>query len=106
MLIASLIELPIVKTRMWQKHKIHLANFDKASLRVIWFRWRLRSHPAHQNDLARFWCAALAVLSGIRFGSGEKSMCTAVGYCALICEKFWDNVVYGVSGTIFTYEHL
>jgi len=24
---------------MWQKHKIHLANFDKATLRVIWFRW-------------------------------------------------------------------
>ena len=40
MFIASLIELPIAKTRMWQKHKIHLANFDKASLRVIWFRWR------------------------------------------------------------------
>ena len=38
MLIASLIELPIAKTRMWQKHKIHLAKFDKASLRVIWFR--------------------------------------------------------------------
>jgi hypothetical protein len=39
MLIVSLIELPIAKTRMWQKHKIHLANFDKAGLRVIWFRW-------------------------------------------------------------------
>jgi len=38
MLIASLIELPIVKTRMC-KDKIHLANFDQASLRVIWFRW-------------------------------------------------------------------
>jgi hypothetical protein len=38
MLIASLIEFPIAKTRMWQKHKIHVANFDKASLRVIWFR--------------------------------------------------------------------
>jgi hypothetical protein len=24
---------------MWQKHKIHLANFDKATLRVIWFSW-------------------------------------------------------------------
>jgi hypothetical protein len=39
MLIASLIEFPIAKTRTWQKHKIHLANFDRASLRVIWFRW-------------------------------------------------------------------
>jgi len=39
MLIASLIELPIAKTRMWQKHNIQLANFDKARLRVIWFRW-------------------------------------------------------------------
>jgi hypothetical protein len=45
MLIASLIEFPIAKTRTWQKHKIHLANFDRASLRVIWFRW------------ARFWVA-------------------------------------------------
>jgi len=24
---------------MWQKHKVQLANFDMASLRVIWFRW-------------------------------------------------------------------
>ncbi len=24
---------------MWQKHKTHLANFDKSSLRIIWFRW-------------------------------------------------------------------
>jgi len=39
MLIASLIELPFAKTPTWQKHKIHLANFDKAGLRVIWFRW-------------------------------------------------------------------
>jgi hypothetical protein len=23
---------------MWQKHNIQLANFDKASLRVIWLR--------------------------------------------------------------------
>jgi hypothetical protein len=38
MLITSLIELPIAKTRMWKKHKIQLAKFDKASLRVIWFR--------------------------------------------------------------------
>jgi hypothetical protein len=30
MLIASLIELPFVKTPMWQKHNIHLANFDMA----------------------------------------------------------------------------
>ena len=34
MLIASLIEFPIAKTPMWQRHKVHLANFDKASLRV------------------------------------------------------------------------
>jgi hypothetical protein len=29
--------------RMWHKHNTQLANFDVASLRVIWFRW------------ARFW---------------------------------------------------
>jgi hypothetical protein len=40
MLIASLIESPSLKTRMWQKHNIQLANFDVTSLRVIWFRWR------------------------------------------------------------------
>jgi hypothetical protein len=51
MLIASLIELPIAKTRMWQKHKIQLANFDMASLRVIWFRW------------ARFWVAGTSKMS-------------------------------------------
>ena len=45
--IDSLIELP--NTRTWQKVNIQLANFDMASLRVIWFRWRLRSHPANQN---------------------------------------------------------
>src|SRR5262245_43031703 len=39
MLIASLIESPIAKTRMWQKRNTHLANFDVASLHVIWFRW-------------------------------------------------------------------
>jgi hypothetical protein len=37
MLIASLIESPIAKMRMWQKHNIQSANFDLASLRVIWF---------------------------------------------------------------------
>jgi hypothetical protein len=41
MLIASLIELPVAKTRMSQKHKIQSANFDKASLRFIWLHWRL-----------------------------------------------------------------
>jgi hypothetical protein len=34
MLIASLIELPIAKPRMWQKHNVQLANFDKASYLV------------------------------------------------------------------------
>jgi hypothetical protein len=29
---------PIAKTPMGQKHKIQLANFDKATLRVIWSR--------------------------------------------------------------------
>jgi len=24
---------------MWQRHNVQLANFDVASLRVIWFRW-------------------------------------------------------------------
>jgi hypothetical protein len=37
---------------------------------------------------------------------GEKSIVTAVGYYVSICEKFWDNVVYGVSEMDFTYEHL
>jgi hypothetical protein len=32
------LNLPIAKRPMWQKHNIHLANFDMASLRVIWFR--------------------------------------------------------------------
>jgi hypothetical protein len=32
MLIASLIESPIAKTRMSQKHNTHFANFDKAGL--------------------------------------------------------------------------
>jgi len=35
MFIASLIESPNAKTRMWQKHNIQLANFDVTSLRVI-----------------------------------------------------------------------
>jgi hypothetical protein len=39
MLIASLVELSIPKTPMWQKHNAQLANFDVSSLRVIWFRW-------------------------------------------------------------------
>jgi len=45
MLIASIIEFLITKTRTWQKHNGQLANFDLASLRVIWFGW------------ARFWVA-------------------------------------------------
>ena len=50
MLIASLIELPIAKTRMWQKHNIQLANFDMATLRVIWFPWGPAfGLPAHRN---------------------------------------------------------
>ena len=40
---------PFAKTRMWQKHNSQLANFDLASLRVIWFRW------------ARFWVAGRKV---------------------------------------------
>jgi hypothetical protein len=41
MLIASLIELgpKNLKPDRGQKVKIQLANFDKARLRVIWFRW-------------------------------------------------------------------
>jgi len=45
-LIASLIELPITKTPMWQKHKIHLANFDKP-LCVLF----LRSDFIHHKPL-------------------------------------------------------
>ena len=37
MLIASLVELSIPKGPMWQRHNVQLANFDVASLRVIWF---------------------------------------------------------------------
>jgi hypothetical protein len=39
MLIASLVEFSIAKTRKWQKYKIQLGKFDKASLRVMWLRW-------------------------------------------------------------------
>src|SRR5262249_12470157 len=35
MFISSLIESPVLKTRMWKKDNVHLANFDLASLRVI-----------------------------------------------------------------------
>ena len=45
MFIASLVEFPIPKTPMWQRHNAQLANFDVTSLRVILFRW------------ARFWVA-------------------------------------------------
>jgi len=38
MFIASFVELPLVKTPMWQTHKTQLTNFDMASLRVIGFR--------------------------------------------------------------------
>jgi len=44
-LLPHLIELSIAKPRMRQKHNIQLADFDMASLRLIWFRW------------ARFWVA-------------------------------------------------
>ena len=52
MLIVSLIELPIAKTRMWQKHNIQLAKFDMASLHVIWFRWRCWM-PKRPLDVSR-----------------------------------------------------
>jgi hypothetical protein len=42
------LNLPIAKMRM-QKHNTQLANFDVASLRVIWFRW------------ARVWVAGMPV---------------------------------------------
>jgi len=45
MFIAPWLNLLIVKTRMRQKRQIQIANFDMASLHVIWFRW------------ARFWVA-------------------------------------------------
>jgi hypothetical protein len=35
-LIASLIESSVPKTRMSEKRNIQLANFDLASLRVLW----------------------------------------------------------------------
>jgi len=34
MLIASLVEFAIPKTRMWQTHNAQLTNFEVASLRV------------------------------------------------------------------------
>jgi len=43
MFISSLVEFSLPKTRMRQKHKIHLANFDKATLRVI---SQVRFHPS------------------------------------------------------------
>jgi hypothetical protein len=49
MFIASLIELSIPKTQMWQKHNIQLANFDMTSLRVIWFRWARMYNPPAQR---------------------------------------------------------
>jgi hypothetical protein len=70
MLIASLIEFPIAKTRTWQKHKIHLANFDRASLRVIWFRW------------ARFWVAGTSKKGEIdirRYLKGAQLRCPFTG---------------------------
>src|SRR5437016_590142 len=53
MFIVSLINLPIAKRPMWQKHNIHLANFDLSSLRVIWFRWAAFGLPAHRNEQRR-----------------------------------------------------
>jgi hypothetical protein len=38
---------------MWQKQKIQLANFDMASLRVIWFRRAAFGLPAHRNEQSR-----------------------------------------------------
>ena len=37
MLISSLIDLPIAKTRMWQTRNIHLVKFDQSTLRVSAF---------------------------------------------------------------------
>ena len=53
MFIASLVEFPIAKARMWQKQKIQLANFDMASLRVIWFRRAAFGLLAHRNEQSR-----------------------------------------------------
>jgi len=73
MLIASLIEFAIAKTRMRQKHNIQLANFDMASLRVIWFRWgallgcrhiemsRPESSPRKQWRDSRKWTSKISV---------------------------------------------
>jgi hypothetical protein len=47
MLVASLIESSIAKTRMWQKHNTHFANFDKAALRV----WEI--HPVMKMDVVQ-----------------------------------------------------
>jgi hypothetical protein len=45
MLVASLIESPIARTRMWQKRNTHLANFDVTSLRVT------ATAPRQQADI-------------------------------------------------------
>jgi hypothetical protein len=49
MLIASLVELPIAKPRMWQRHNVQLANFDVTSLRVIWVHYQ-RQHLTLRKD--------------------------------------------------------
>jgi hypothetical protein len=54
---------------MWQKHKIHLANFDQATLRVIWLHGGpllacghieiSRADSARRNSLLMWPCVRL-----------------------------------------------
>src|SRR5215475_3986625 len=50
MLIASLIESSVPKTRMSEKHNIQLGNFDLPSLGVIWFCWPTCGVLARRNE--------------------------------------------------------
>jgi hypothetical protein len=53
---------------MWQKHNIHLANFDMASLRVIWFRWNpfLGCWHIEMSRAESAGCTSLLVWSCVR----------------------------------------
>jgi hypothetical protein len=59
MLIASLIEFSIAKTRMWQEHKTHLPKFDRPTLRVICFRWAPPLGCWHDEQPLSFQCCSL-----------------------------------------------
>src|SRR6266478_6621124 len=87
MFIASLVELPIAKTRMRQEHNSQIANFDMASLRVM--------GPASSSCVPRFIHTQGRIDITERKRRNTNAHQSQACHVKLLCNRLFRSVCYG-----------